>query len=1204
MVERRKHVSEIVHTLEVLRGKARERAFAEWVSGGVEASAWRHLLCARDVKLRRTVAEYLSEETPTGAQEALIVALDDPDRRVRDAAFVGLARLEPPAEVVVDELARHLDVDVAFDMMSGYGEAALEALSGALMDRDATRRERAATLLGRLGTPAACERLLVGIDDPESQVQQAVLAALSSLPPTEEAADLLVEHVRDDAARGLMLSYGEVAQSALERGLAHRDPKVRKASVSTLAELGRDASLPVTAAIAGVLDDPSRSVRRVALAELSTLPADPSVPARLARVLTEDAAQGLFEGYGDAVVPALLPVLLQGTPKERDVASELLLQTPGVNRVELASRLVDHLDSKDVVSVLDALGADASASVFAVLEGLEGSALRAALGLLASHPVEPERMAQALAKHIEDKTAMGMLAELGDAAIPALEDVLAGEDDSTKRRALSLLGELGVGQAAVPTLLDALGEASSRKAQSAAISALEQVDALDSESLSRLARQLDVTGVSDLLVTHGGDGLAAVLGQVSDADADQRKLAIKALSDFGPLVLERGQAVLLERLEREEDRGVQRELFKLLEGLERAPELASGLARHVTDKRVRAMLVELEGAAVPALIEQLEHEDASHRKAAIQCLTMLDPEHARGATAALTAALDDESSAVHRAALGALEALGAEGEEVVVALARHIHSSGALEQLLAQGANAVPALVSLLDADDPKTRKAALESLASLEVDASEALGAVTVALDDLERSVRRAALGAVEALSPSPERLVDLLIPRLDDKLAREQLVEQGEAAVEALVEVLSHDDPNLRKVALEAIASLEGTAASALPAVIERLEDEDNKVVRAAFKALESLPHDAELMVPALLPHIGRKEARALLVAQGGAATPSVLELLEDESHRTRLLAVDMLDDLGTRAKATATALESVLSDSNGRVRKAAMGLLSKIDPESEALPEIAARQLPSEDAIAILERAGASALPHLITALSQKRARLAAVQLIAKLGEDAGTAASHALKEHVHDRSSEVRLATLEALLTIHAQRRKQLKPILFAALDDDSIAVEELAREALEDLGVSVPKTNWETCPLSSKVISELRRLGVSYHPLDEPEPREMNGHPVPEPMRTLFDDMAWPPRSFRSRKKSKKSHRDLVFGLIEWLDPEEYLISDRKGRPLVLFGHGNEGQDLLLTALDVATPEDPLVYVIDGTQEVQKLGRGTRLSTLLSDLQPE
>ena len=160
-----------------------------------------------EVPVRQAAVDALRTLKPPAALPLYVAALQEDSLHVRMWAAAGLGRMGPAAKDAVPALAAVLRLDrggrdygprvEALAALASIGReagAAVPALVGTLTDRDSTMRRDAASLLGRIGKPAALPA--------EAALRKAA---------REDASPL----VRDAARRALEGSFGGVAPTTL-----------------------------------------------------------------------------------------------------------------------------------------------------------------------------------------------------------------------------------------------------------------------------------------------------------------------------------------------------------------------------------------------------------------------------------------------------------------------------------------------------------------------------------------------------------------------------------------------------------------------------------------------------------------------------------------------------------------------------------------------------------------------------------------------------------------------------------------------------------------------------------------------------------------------------------------------------------------------------------------------------------------------------
>lgn len=234
---------------------------------------------------RANAALVLGMARAEGAGEALLVALQDADNAVAQAAAAALGRLDDPATLPAlqaalsgeDAQARR-NAATALGLMRA--EQAVGPLAALLMESDASSAGAAAEALRRIGSPAAVNALLAALADPELTARRhAALAELEALgePAVESLAGLLASAdapVRRNAAEALGWIGSASATDALINVLGDEQETVRAEAAWALGEIADPAAQRALAQAGS--SDPAPSVRQAAALALGRLAESPA----------------------------------------------------------------------------------------------------------------------------------------------------------------------------------------------------------------------------------------------------------------------------------------------------------------------------------------------------------------------------------------------------------------------------------------------------------------------------------------------------------------------------------------------------------------------------------------------------------------------------------------------------------------------------------------------------------------------------------------------------------------------------------------------------------------------------------------------------------------------------------------------------------------------------------------------------------------
>lgn len=358
------------------------------------------------------------------------------------------------------------------------------------------------------------------------------------------------------------------------------------------------------------------------------------------------------------------------------------------------------------------------------------------------------------------------------------------------------------------------------------------------------------------------------------------------------------------------------------------PELAAGLERLRSWRfmdREPEQLAKFGGAAIPPLLEILEHGEGPARAGAAVALRALRPRWAPVASA-LARRLTDPDAALVIESLRALQRLETWPAGVALRVAEGLrHRSDTVRQWTLHAlrrhsdvaAPAVPiALEVLRHGSDWKGRRDILSLLARIGPGAAGAL-------DDL-----------LCALRHEPWNDLGLVIYTIS------RLGRKGRPAVEPLLALLeSPDRLHLRRHVFAALGAI-GDRRAGPTVFAHTLSEQEPGVLRPAVLALGRLRHRpaAKLVVhlaDSEEPRLRRAslEALGLLRVRSAGVRRCLLRYANHRDWRTRLAAVSSIQASGLRGRAVRSALLDRLGDGSARVRAAAIAALLELGPEVQS-------------------------------------------------------------------------------------------------------------------------------------------------------------------------------------------------------------------------------------------------------------------------------
>jgi HEAT repeat protein len=629
----------------------------------------------------------------------------------------------------------------------------------------------------------------------------------------------------------------------------------------------------------------------------------------------------------------------------------------------------------------------------------------------------------------------GPAGEIGAGAVRReLVAALENADTAGKTVAALTLGKIRLrNDAAIPGLHKAI-KGSDKTLQYVAALALRQVaprgevplpEGLDENTFAgkwlRFAHQGNLTPEDVLIVPP-------LIEALQDTDPAPRQWAAEFFEDLGDMVRTSPEAIPA--------------LTQVFKG--KNDEAARAAARALGKLSWR------EASLTGVLLAALGDGDAGQRRRAAEALDRARVEGASGkafvppslqtpeAVAALAKAVADTDSEVRLRVLRVLGRIGAPAAKAIPAIvpvasaSEKVERALRLEAIRALGAIAVepgtvvPLLLTALKDKDPEVRKAASVALASYGKEAVAGLRKVVAEGDPDSREGATAALGAI---GPEAREAIAELTPLLKSEMPRERvLAADAIARIDAgnkdilpvLKAALGEKEARVRQAALEAIQHLGPAAASLTPDLGKALEDTDKDVAWHAADALGAIGPAAVDAVPALAaaikkcPDTKRNQAQLDLASDeyvtwrsieavraiGPGAKEAVPALLAVLAKVKDIDAADTLSLIDpSRTEGLPALIEGAKSPFDN-LREASLRALGRLGPRArEAIPALLER-LPTETSTTsplreALVRLGPVSVPALIQALEEKEQRLAALDVLGRIGPAAKEAAPAMLK-----------------------------------------------------------------------------------------------------------------------------------------------------------------------------------------------------------------
>jgi len=300
-----------------------------------------------------------------------------------------------------------------------------------------------------------------------------------------------------------------------------------------------------------------------------------------------------------------------------------------------------------------------------------------------------------------------------------------------------------------------------------------------------------------------------------------------------------------------------------------------------------------------------------------------------------------------------------------------------------------------------------------------------------------------------------------------------RARGAIPYIVEVLSSEDKEAIRQAIEAVRTIGPPAAASIPRLREILTMRNGWLRSMAADALGRLGAAAEAAIPdlvaclefggALFGSYGFVAAESL-GRLGNAAIPALLAVLESGSDMARQGACEALGQIGQGAPASVPKLKALLSHSNLHVRLHAAGALFKIAGDSEAALPVLLQALDSEKpagsealgiAIHLLQPMAESArpaVPHLVRLIETRPELIADVrwQAFRVLRSTRSPEALSAILDLIK-RGDEPNAWEACHALADFEQLPENVLPVLMEAMRHDSARVRSSAARALGALG---------------------------------------------------------------------------------------------------------------------------------------------------------
>ncbi len=642
----------------------------------------------------------------------------------------------------------------------------------------------------------------------------------------------------------------------LQKALVDVDVETRRRAVLQLSILPKDPALPEL--LMSALGDGDWRVRKEAAQVALRRAQELGLMEPLVRGLCQgdnvglrNAALDVLEELGEQAAPALIAALPNAPESSRKFVIEALGEAGGplvIYELKQAAYSEDVNLAGEAIEALARIGGPEAESVIRARLKAPDPFLRLA-ALEALNRLEANIAWEELAPLLEDRilrrVAIAALGRTGRAE--ALDPLFAALEDAS-------LNTVGAAASALVKFTRSYGPMRERT-----LTRLQMLNLRARTSLAALlggASEVELRRAAAELLAYAKDSTA--LGQIIvqltlDAAAPEQLDALRYWGEEAvqPLVL------LSATLEAPEERAVALELAADLVAVSPAP--AAPLGRLVRDS-LRPALHDHDPVVVAAAARSMApYVEASDADTLVQCALSADPEVARSAARSLEALVDTERAAVERA-LHKVEVETTQAAALASVLA------------LLGGQESHDRLRALLSADDPSTRRAALQALGRMG--GARAAATVAVALADENSEVQ---VTAAQVLG------------RLRDE-------QGGVPGIEELVQAASSEQPQVRAAVARALGHTR--LDRAVDPLTELLGDHDSGVAIAAVEALGQIP-GARMgsRIRVALVHPDREVVKAGLRAlvDDPSAPDQLIAALNHEAWDVRQLAAELIGDRG---------------------------------------------------------------------------------------------------------------------------------------------------------------------------------------------------------------------------------------------------------------------------------------------------------------------
>lgn len=849
-----------------------------------------------------TMLVCIANPTPAFAQK------NDPEKTLADA----IKNAKPTSDV-------NVRIQAIMDL-ADFGikaEPALADLLDALTAKNEDLRLNASITLAKIGKPAIAPVSKLLTDD-DADLRFYAVWTIGSIGPDAKAATptiiKLMSDKNDSVRRKAAFALGRLAGdpdktiSVLIDAFKDENDDVRQSAGEALSKFGKAAVPPLIALLKGE-NVKARLQAATSLGDVGSAAKD-AVPVLKDLLLAKEEANAhhyanVLAKIGKPAVPALDAGLHDSRPNVRQASSQAMIQI-GADAVPA---LVDALGDKNVevrrlaAQTLWPMRIGDKSVVIALAYGLtdeDDSFKQTCINALANLGAQAKLASPKLKEALVDMNqnvrnqAYSILQQIGEDPRPTLRKGLESKNDKVRINTASLMVNFGVdANEATPVLLGALKhEDLGLKMQAAFTLAqrrveLDKVTPIFFEGLKHKSSGVRVQALQGISMMGNTQGaVAATVAQsLNDADPTVRQQTVYTLQNI---------------------RGTPETVVPVLDGI-----FKDGNA---DAKRVVLQIVWMYGVKGKDIIfTGLKDKDNTVRQQAIFSLQNIQGDISE-AVPAIIELIKDKS-------------LGQNRQQFVWLLAR-------------SGEKGAEPLGELLKSDDDNIRMQASQILRNMGVNAKKALPAIKEAVNDKNANVRMNAMICYAALSDNGAKYLVKQFGLEKDGTIRANLISamiysrDKNVALPLLKLAMADSHTQVRQVVVNSLTNFGQNSDEAFEAFKLALKDSDQSVRmhagyighfygQKAWEPLESALKSADsnqrvaIVQSMQSSRYARKEG-----------VPALTECLKDGNLSVRIMACNVLANIGPDAKAALESLRSLANDPNQAVRSSASTAIRRIE------------------------------------------------------------------------------------------------------------------------------------------------------------------------------------------------------------------------------------------------------------------------------------